>query len=399
MNRYLPLFFVLLLALVTLAACEDIDWYKALCEKPEGWKMKLWCMIYEPDLKAGSHQEGSGESMDKRCEKMVNSHWNPETKDCACNDGYTQQYFTQFGYVCFDKKKLSFCSTIEHAFMDPDTMECKCDDGYKPFGKVQHSEFGWVSESCQPVGKTSAPGGACASSQGSLNRIQAMISTSQGEINQMNSVADRINRLGVISQIGEDPELLKQIEGYDPNRPPYANIPNQGNRRLVDRYRQEAGGLSSAITAGIDPKIEAAKEFIQKGDCSAANTLINEAEDKISEAYWGFHAASCALNAKTRIQKDGPNIISTQVELPPGCDCRDLRFTVVNREFNNAAVLGMMISQQQLRTMSSCKALSGELIQIDNLPTKVVINHYYGKRGLFWIYYETSWIYGQLEPV
>jgi len=70
----------------------------------------------------------------------------------------------------------------------------------------------------------------------------------------------------------------------------------------------------------------------------------------------------------------------------------------MNREFNNAAVMGFLLTQKPLLTIPACKAIDGELITVPNLPSKVVINHYYGKRGLFWIYYETSWVYGLVEP-
>lgn len=392
----------LILVLFTLSACDDADWYKLFCEKPEGWQMKLYCMVYGPDLK-DSGSGGSGNAGDTRCNSIQNSHFDPDKKTCVCNDGFVEDYFTSTGTVCFDKIASQHCKATPHSYMDPTDGNCKCDPGYKP-GPVEKTATGYSSKECVPTGQTNPP--TCALARAQMQRIEGMVAGARQEMAETDKVAYRLERLSIIPVVGEDdPDRARRIieqdpslPTYDPSLPPFPQVPRQGDERLLTSYRENRAALETGLADAAGSKLAAGKSEMDKGNCDTAASIFSAAEKVIIQYYWGFYGSSCAMRANPRVQKDAAYIVSTSLQLPAGCDCNDFTFTIMNREFNNAAVMGFLITQKPLLTIPACKAVSGELINVPDMPSKIVINHYYGKRGLFWIYYETSWLYGLVQP-
>lgn len=393
---------VLIVLFALVPACDEADWgvvYKEMCKNPEGWRMKLFCMVYIPDEGPSTGGSSTG-TADDRCKQMQNSHFDADKNDCVCDTDFTEEYFTQYGKVCLNTALRNRCQSISHAYIDPVSRDCACDDGYKPGGATDAYAYGAGSlKECVPIAAKIEPAD-CKAETSTLNQIVGMMSAAKQEVVDMDRIADRIERYRFVSQVGEESDLLQRTNepGYNPGLPPYPNLPSQGYDRLLGHYKPDRDFLWNLIADALNPKLAGARAEIKNGNCAAAAILLDQYNEDFGYAYWRFTASSCAMRAKTRIQKDAALIVSTFVELPAGCNCNDLQFTIMNREFNNAAVLGMMISQKPLRTIPACQAVAGELIQVDNLPSKVVINNYYGKRGLFWIYYETSWLYGLLEP-
>lgn len=364
----------------------------------------------------------------------------PEQKKCRCIEGYR---WVKEKKECIEETTAiaEFCRKIEHAIFTPGpTPTCRCDKFYVSYQKkycihVDHyslcqrkaNTFLDITDGgqckCKPplvvdrkkeecVTKEELQAAQeekpeekqpetppkehpdCPKARQEIAQSRGISASVRAELEEMNVVVKRMDDFSSVHG-----KTQKELEKENPALPPFSNIPTEVWRDKYKYMYKPNHDAQLAALAKAEETLLLAENEIENNQCGSALIFVQEAQKTIQERYKYFKPASCAIRAKPTVQKDARSIVSTAVILPEGCQCSWLQFTLVKRT-RTFYTVWPITSKTRFRTQSVCKAqLADNYIDVGELLEEIPVNEYYGRHGLAGIYWKSTWIYGDVEPV
>ncbi len=314
----------------------------------------------------GSFWTGVGPTkrLTDNCKNIPHSY--SESGGCKCEEGYMPSKLIE---ACIPKEDVG-CEPLKHAIRDERDGKCYCRSPYA----------------------LNRAGNACIPSEGRL--AEDIIAELETRIVPMRQSLNNFTGSSMsLSQLYQKP-TRGGTEAFF-NRE-VSLLPDGAMEKLRRRYDVARKDFLETIEQ-VETKLAAAKSDLKNEQYGSALILAQDAKALLDGAQaQRIDSEYCAVTARPTAIKAGAFTVTPGLALEEGCDCNTLDFVIMKRTIR---IVGPVPHESfsELRTIPACRAMQGEEVNVGESLADIVVNDYYGKRGMFLVYWTSDWIYGEVR--